>query len=283
MFAKVVFGSEMVMKIISSTVKFILFTLVCLLLVFLLAALIWIIITPYETDDFFYVLSSILKRAGAYSTLLVGIVITIFVQIYTKEKELENEEKIKVSEIGYYTLAFPSPDRSCSRKYSNDRIVVEIKNEEDYKFNPSEESKNKYHFTASFQTSKTKSANLKNVRVFSDKYFIKNKNKILRKYFAFCEKTEFCSPSYCTAMPTSEEMLTSTVKENNMFWLVLNKSSAEREFVNFWVSAITEEGILLFIKVKASTEIVEENLLKEQLLQQTTYYKRKNKIIPLYR
>lgn len=283
MFAKVVFGSETVMKIISSTVKFILFTLVCLLLVFLLAALIWIIITPYETDDFFYVLSIILKRAGAYSTLLVGIVITIFVQIYTKEKELENEEKIKVSEIGYYTLAFPNTDNSCNQEYDGNRIVVEIETEGDYKFNPFKESKNKYHFTASFETSKKQNANLKNVMAFGDQYFIENKSKILRKYFEICEKTDFSSPSYCTAMPTTDNGLLTKFKESNLFWLVLNNSCQEPEIFTFWISAITEEGILLLIKVKASAKNAGNNLLKAQLLQQTTYYRRKNKLIPLYR
>ena len=48
----------------------------------------------------------ILKNAGPYSVLLVGIVITTFFQVYSKEKELQKEDKIKIGEVGYYTLAF---------------------------------------------------------------------------------------------------------------------------------------------------------------------------------
>ena len=63
-------------------------------------------ITPYKIIGFNYVLSQVLKNAGSYSTLLVGIVVTTFYQVYAKEMEIEQEDMIKISELGYYTLAF---------------------------------------------------------------------------------------------------------------------------------------------------------------------------------
>ena len=49
----------------------------------------------------FEVLSKILKNAGSYSVLLVGIVITTFFQVYSKEKELEKEDRIKIGDGSY--------------------------------------------------------------------------------------------------------------------------------------------------------------------------------------
>lgn len=54
------------------------------------------------------------------------------------------------------------------------------------------------------------------------------------------------------------------------------------EIKNFWVSAVTEEGILLFIKVKARIARVDGGYCFS-LIQQTTYYKSGEKLYPLYR
>ena len=77
----------------------------------------WIFISPYKFSQFFEVLSKILKNAGSYSVLLVGIVITTFFQVYSKEKELEKEDRIKIGEVGYYTLSFPLKDEPYKEEY----------------------------------------------------------------------------------------------------------------------------------------------------------------------
>lgn len=51
---------------------------------------------------------------------------------------------------------------------------------------------------------------------------------------------------------------------------------------NIWLSAITEEGFLLFIKAKVKLQKMDTEV-NISLLQQTTYYKSKNDIVALYR
>lgn len=86
---------------------------------------------------------------------------------------------------------------------------------------------------------------------------------------------------YCATKPTNEN--TEDIKDNRKryFWIILNCS--EKSIIkNIWFSAVTEEGLLLFIKAKLKLEKV-DNRLKVNLLQQTTYYKGKNGIVALYR
>lgn len=111
--------------------KGVLYVLVVLMVVFMGSAGLWILITPFKIKDFNYVLSQVLKNAGSYSTLLVGIVVTTFYQVYAKEREIEQEDIIKISELGYYTLAFKRNTDDYEEEYSGDKIVVEICNEKD--------------------------------------------------------------------------------------------------------------------------------------------------------
>lgn len=111
--------------------KGVLYVLVVLMVVFMGSAGLWILITPFKIKDFNYVLSQVLKNAGSYSTLLVGIVVTTFYQVYAKEREIEQEDIIKISELGYYTLAFKRNTDDFEEEYSGDKIVVEICNEKD--------------------------------------------------------------------------------------------------------------------------------------------------------
>lgn len=97
-------------------------------------SLLWIAITAYTLGQFFEVLSLCIKNAGSYSVLLVEIVITIFCQIYSKEKELEEEQKIKVGEVGYYILAFSCAEDNYTEEFRGDKVVVEINGEEDLLF-----------------------------------------------------------------------------------------------------------------------------------------------------
>lgn len=105
-------------NILFVAVKYTLYSIILLALLFGASTCLWIIITDYMFRDFFRVLSLILRNAGSYSTLLVGVVITVFFQIYSREKDAEKEDKIKISEVGYYTLAFKrEEDDFCETFY----------------------------------------------------------------------------------------------------------------------------------------------------------------------
>ena len=66
------------------------------------------------------------------------------------EKENEEEEKIKIGEVGYYTLAFRKPDDKYEEVYNGDKIVVEINNETDYEFQPGKQTEYYFHFLLNF-------------------------------------------------------------------------------------------------------------------------------------
>ena len=250
-------------------------------LIFLSMSCLWIVLTGYTYKDFGQVLCLCIKNAGTYSVLLVGVVITIFFQIYSKEKEMEGEEKIKIEEVGYYTLAFPLPGSEYEEKFVGDKMVVEIQNEEDFLFDPIKEDKDTFHILIKFLTSKNKSTNLKNIMAFNEKYFEKNKKDILMNYYKYCEKIEYSSPLYCATKPINENYERNKENRKRYFWIIL-KCHEKTMIKNIWFSAVTEEGFLLFIKTKLKLEKVEEQV-KVTLLQQTTYYKGREGVVALYR
>lgn len=250
--------------------------------IFVGATVLWIIITSYTYEQFFLVLSLILKNAGSYSVLLVGIVITTFYQIYMKEVELEKEDRIKIEEVGYYTLAFRRPEDTYKENFKEEKMVVEINGEKDYVFADEDAATDFFApFMIKFLTSKPNGTNLKNIMAFSDDFMKKNKKDILNNYFAYCEKITYSSPLYCSAKPTSELKSNCLADRNRYFWLIIKKQENE-EIKNIWISAVTEEGILLFVNAKVHIKELEEGCLII-LLQQTTYYKSKNGLSPLYR
>ena len=61
-----------------------------------------------------------------------------FFQIYSKEKGLEAEQKIKIGEVGYYTLAFPREDSNYEEQFCGYKAVVEINDEKDYILQPND-------------------------------------------------------------------------------------------------------------------------------------------------
>ena len=155
-------------------------------LIFLSMSCLWIVLTSYTYKDFAQVLCLCIKNAGAYSVLLVGVVVTIFFQICSKEKELEDEEKIKIEEVGYYTLAFSLDESKYEEEFVGDKMVVEIQSEEDFLFDSMKEDKDIFHILIKFLTSKNRSTNLKNIMVFNEKYFETNKKDILKNYYKYC-------------------------------------------------------------------------------------------------
>ena len=84
---------------------------------------------------------------------------------------------------------------------------------------------------------------------FSADYFEKNEESILKDYYGYCERVTYASPLYCSTKPTSELKNNNDEDINRYFWLFL-RDTLEAKFKTFWISAVTEEGILLFIKVK---------------------------------
>ena len=231
-------------------------------------------------------LSKILQNAGSYSVLLVGIVITTFFQVYSKEKELEKDDRIKIGEVGYYTLCFPLEDEPYHEKFNGDKLVVEINCEKDFDFDAQEDNLEYFHFMTKFLTSKKNIRNLKNIMVFNDEYFEENKRDILKNYYEYCEKVSYAYPLYCATKPTNVLESKSEYGRNQYFWLLLKCDDTKERIKKFWISAITEEGVVLFVKIKASIQIVQRNgedKARIRLLQQTNYYVSNNKLCVLYK
>ncbi len=78
-------------------IKPILGSLILLLFIFIASTFIWIFISDFILRDFFIVLQLIFKKIGIYSTLLAGIIVSIFYNSFTavKAKNKEIEEKIR--------------------------------------------------------------------------------------------------------------------------------------------------------------------------------------------
>lgn len=236
-------------KIIWLATQYTLYVLLLLGVIFLCATILWVVISPYTFQQFNIVLGKVLKNAGSYSVLLVGVVITIFFQIYSKEKELEKEDKIKIGEVGYYILAFKREEDAYEESFNNDKMVVEIDEEKDYEYEPSRRKEEDRHFMIKFLTSKRETTNLKNVMAFSENYFETNKEHILKNYFTYCERVTYCSPLYCSTKSTNELENNDKADRNRYFWLVLKRCNTNC-IKNFWISALTEEGIYCLLKLR---------------------------------
>ncbi|MBT9778977.1 hypothetical protein GPL15_21095 [Clostridium sp. MCC353] len=160
-------------------------------------------------------------------------------------------------------------------------MVVEINTEKDYNFSDETKEGTFPPLLIKFLTSERKSTNLKYIMAFSDDYLKKNEKDILHNYYKYCEKILYSSPLYCSTKPTSELENNFKADINRYFWLIV-KCDVEECTPIFWLSAVSEGGILLFIKVRAriSRAIGGYDFT---LLQQTTYYRSKDKLCPLYR
>lgn len=255
--------------------------------IFIFTALIWIVISDYKFVDFFVVLQLILKKAGSYSVLVSAIIATVFFQSYTESKAEDKEKDLKIQNIGQYTLAFQREEDEYREEFRGGKIVLEICTDEDYKIEDIRQSeKEKYAlFSIKFLTSLNTSSNLKNIMAFNTDYFKKNMRKIVNNYYIYCEKIKYQSPLYCSAKPTSELDNNQKADINRYFNLVVKiyDNSLPR---TIWISSITNEGVLLFIKVRFRISLLakgEEEGYYFELLQQTSYFKHNNELIPLYK
>lgn len=276
-------NEKQVLCVLYRAIKYTFIVIGLLAVLYIGMTFLWIALSPYSFAEFHLVLRLCIKHAGSYSVLLVGIVVTIFFQVYIKEKEIEKEESIKIREVGDYTLAFKLKEDNYEEEYNGDKIVVEISSKEDFHFDPLNNKEDQFHFFTKFLTSKRESVNLKNIMAFEEVYFETNKEDILKNYYQFCEKISYSAPLYCSSKPTNELECDSSSDKNRYFWLILKLPLGINELIkSFWISAVTEEEILLFIKVKVKLmrKGKKTSLL---LLQQTTYYKCQNKLRVLFR
>ena len=87
----------------------------------------------------------------------------------------------------------------------------------------------------------------------------------------------------CIVLRSQQTIMLGDIKDNRKRYFRIMLNCSEKSIIkNVWFSAVTEEGLLVFIKAKLKLEEV-DNRLKVDLLQQTTYYKGKNGIVALYR
>lgn len=270
-------------KICWSAVQCIAFLMILFAVVFVGATLLCICITSFGIHDFRLVLYRILRHIESYNILLVGIGLIVFFRIYSKEKELEKEDAARTGEVGSYTLALGDFEAGFNEKFVGEKMVVEITRDCDYSFETGTEepyvSTPYIYFPVKFLTSKAKSSNLKNIMIFGDSYFKKHIKGILKNYYDYCERISYSSPIYCAAKPTKEERETATAIRKRYFWVVTRLQKPEETKI-FWVTAVTEEGRLLFIKVKARIEGSDKER-RIILLQQTTYCQANNRICPI--
>ena len=162
-------------------------------------------------------------------------------------------------------------------------MVIEINNDSDYKlsFEKVDKDNTYIYVPMKFLTSKKGSTNLKNIMIFNDIYFQKHIEDILENYYKYCEKVEYQAPLYCATQPTNEDINNFSHNKSCYFWMIM-KPLNQKDIKTFWVAAVTEEGILMFIRVYALIKN-ENDVISFDLLQQTTYYKSQNKLCSLYR
>ncbi|MHB8130079.1 MAG: hypothetical protein ACYDEX_13885 [Mobilitalea sp.] len=250
-----------------------------LVVVFMSAAVIWILITNRDFSNYFFVLSRVMRNGGTYSALLVAIVVAVAFQSFkdAEAKHKESEEKIK--QIGQYTIAFQleekqdQPVKTCGD-------IIAIKNEEDYLFENREDQSQKEFcvFPIQFLTSGVVSTNLQCIMAFEDEYLNKNKKEIISNYYSCCERLNLQNPLYCAARQTNPNLECETRNRFVNLFLHLPKNDG---YSFIWFSAITDQGFLLFIKVKLKTSTFEKRH-HCRLISQFSFAVENGKLKPLY-
>lgn len=250
-----------------------------LVIVFLCAAVIWTLITNRNFSNYFFVLSKVMRNGGTYSALLAAIVVAVAFQSFkdAEAKHKESEEKIK--QIGQYTIAFQleekqdQPVKTCGD-------IIAIKSEEDYLFENIEYQSQKEYcvLPIQFLTSGVVSTNLQNIMAFEDQYFNKNKKKIVSNYYNCCERLNLQNPLYCAARPTNPKLECETRNRFINLFLHLPKNDG---YSFIWFSAITDQGFLLFIKVKLKISTFEKRH-HCRLISQFSFAVENRKLKPLY-
>jgi len=250
-----------------------------LAVVFMSAAVIWILITDRDLSNYFFVLSRVMRNGGTYSALLAAIVAAVAFQSFKDAEAKHKESEVKIKQIGQYTIAFQleekqdQPVKTCGD-------IIAIKNEEDYLFEYKKDQflKKICIFPIQFLTSGKESTNLQCIMAFEDEYFKKNKKEIIRNYYGYCQRLNLQNPRYCAARQTNPKLECET--RNRYVKLFLH--IPENEGYSFiWFSAITDQGFLLFIKVKLKINLFEKGHYC-QLISQFSFSVENGKLKPLY-
>lgn len=250
-----------------------------LVVVFMFAATIWILITDRDFSNYFFVLSRVMRSGGTYSTLLAAIVVAVAFQSFkdAEAKHKETEEKIK--QIGQYTIAFQLEEKQ-DQPVNICGDIIAINNEDDYLFEHKEDQSSQEIGAYPFQflTSGEASTNLQCIMAFENEYFNNNKNEIISNYYSYCERVNLHNPLYCAARQPNPNLECETRNRFVNLFLHLPKNDG---YSFLWVSAITDQGFLLFIKVKLEIR----TFVKRKhcrLISQFSFAVENGKLKPLY-
>lgn len=233
----------------------------------------WIVISEYQFSDYFEILQLVLKNGGSYSALLAAITATVFFQSYQDTKKQEKEKNRKVESIGHFAICF----RESNIDNNNDEyFVVMIENNNDFTL----KGQGYISFKLEFLTSRHEQHYLRNLMAFEANYFKQEQKKIINRYFDYCQKTDYPSPILIKAFPYKD---VHNLNEAAPFTLLINTD--KKKSIELWLTAITEEGILYFNKIKLRIDYNTQTKNTEEyscvLLQQTNYYAEGDKLIPL--
>lgn len=249
-----------------------------LLLAFLIAAaaFAWVAIPEDNTLDFWQALRKILRNIKDFEALLLAIVVTIFFQNYMNMKAEVREKDEKLKGIGHYAIEVL---RDEPWPVDKDMPMVRLlSKEEDFK-NPLPQDF--AGFGLHFITSQKTPTYFRNVMAFEEAYFNTRKREILAHYMNTYQNVEYASPSFVGADSYHIENYEETEDAiSSEFWFLMRAKQAEIR--NFWISAVTEDGFLYFIFVKA--KLTAEGKGKDYkliLLQQANYFVQKGELVPL--
>ena len=247
---------------------------------FLLAALAWILVTDRDFSKYLFVLTKVFRYCGSYSTLLAALVATVAFQSIKDAEASRREAEEKVKNIGLYTVAFQKEEEQDAQVTTCGDIIA-IHDESDFNISLiGTVTSDLRVYSVKFLTSGEKSTNLTCIMAFEDDFFKKNKKRIVAEYYAFCEKVQLQNPLYCSARQTNPTIVSED--KNRYINLALHVPERTEGFYKFvWVSAISDQGFLLFIKVKVKLERKDSHYLC-RLIAQFRYYAENKQIKQLY-
>ncbi|MCM1161008.1 MAG: hypothetical protein NC412_07275 [Roseburia sp.] len=253
-----------------------LWTILLIALLIIAAAFVWVIIPEDNTLSFWQALRKILRNIKDCEALLLAIVVTIFFQNYMNMKAEEKEKAEKIKKIGHYAIELT---RDKPWPISKDAQMIRlIGNDEELK-NPLPEGF--AGFGLRFISSKGTTAHLRNIMAFEAAYFKSRKKEILANYMNVYQGVEYASPAFVSAdsyYTKNHKNIEGCISSEVLFVMQADKA----EIRNFWISAVTEEGFLYFISVKAKlTEEKKEKCYKLTLLQQTNHFVQNKELVPL--
>ncbi|MCL2404509.1 MAG: hypothetical protein FWC92_03060 [Defluviitaleaceae bacterium] len=265
---------------ITSVIKALCVASVVLAIVFLSAAATWILLTDRFFSEYLIVLSSILRNSGVHSTLLAAVVATVAFQSIKDADTKNKESEDKIKQIGQYTIAFQLEEKQGIPITTCGTIIV-IENDNDYllEYDDVINDESLIPFAIQFLTSSDISTNLQCIMAFGHDYFIENQKKIISNYYDYCEKQNLPNPLYCAARQTNPLL---ECEKRNRFVEIFIRVPQNICYKSIWISAITDQGVLLFIKVKLRLENFENKRYHCRLISQFSHSIENGKVNPLY-